>query len=172
MKRRLLSALLLLSMQSLGQCQSGGLNLTQKSEIAFSYPKQAMTLIHDVNGKPYLYIASKERGLLVYNISNSSSPYKVDSVPISALNNMEVMNVYAGGNYVYLALGNTFNNNEKPGMAIVDVSDPNHIQLKDVWVHTTASGGAGIVKVVGNFAYLGAMRQGLIILDVSDKNQC
>jgi hypothetical protein len=38
-----------------------------------------------------------------------------------------------------------------------------------VWVHTTASGGAGIVKVVGNFAYLGAMRQGLIILDVSDK---
>lgn len=170
MKTVLLVSLLMASVFSNAQCTPGGLSLAEKASVDFGLPKQAMTMTHDVNGKPYLYVAGKERGLVVYNISNTSSPYKADSVPVSALNNMEVMNVYASGNYVYLALGNTFNNNEKPGMAIVDVSNPDDIQLKDVWVHNTASGGGGIVKVSGNFAYLGAMREGLILLDISDKS--
>lgn len=170
MKTILFVALLLVPGLSFAQCTPGGLSLTEKASVDFGLPKQAMTMTHDVNGKPYLYVAGKERGLVVYNISNIAAPYKADSVPVTALNNMEVMNVYASGNYVYLSLGNTFNNNEKPGMAIIDVSNPDDVQLKDVWVHTMASGGAGIVKVAGNFAYLGAMREGLILLDISDKS--
>src|SRR5205085_7057044 len=34
----------------------------------------------------------------------------------------------------------------------------------------TLLGGSGIVKVEGNYAYLGAMTHGLVILDVTDKN--
>ena len=54
-------------------------------------------------------------------------------------------------------------------MAIIDVTNPSSATVTDYYIIPNSSSGAGIVKVEGNYAYLGGMRSGLIILDVSDK---
>lgn len=55
-------------------------------------------------------------------------------------------------------------------MAIVDVSNPAAAVLTDYYVVPLSGSGGGIVKVEGNYAYLGAMQSGLVILDITDKN--
>jgi hypothetical protein len=144
-------------------------NLTHGWDIAFPAPDECMTAEHDQNGKPYLYVAGKERGLLIYDLSGTS-PILVDSVTVNMLDTLELMNISQDGNYLYLALGNIFVNSSVPGMAIVDVSNPAGAVLKTVWKYPTQSGGAGIVKTEGNYAYLGAMRRGLMILDITNKS--
>ncbi|MBS1772191.1 MAG: T9SS type A sorting domain-containing protein [Bacteroidetes bacterium] len=168
MKVMLLMCSMMLPLLVGAQC-TGGLNIQTKGAVGFPYPKQAMSALHDANGKSYLYIAGKERGLLIVDITNTSAPKLVDSITTIQLGNMELMSVSQNGNYLYLALGNVFVNSSKPGMAIVDVATPSTPVLKSVWQQGVASGGAGIVKSDGNYAYLGAMRQGVIILDVTDK---
>lgn len=144
-------------------------NLQFQWERSFPLSSQCLSIQHD-STKPYIYVAGKERGLIIYDVSNVNNPVQVDSVPISMMNNMEVVNVEQSGAYVYLSLGNTYQNTSKPGIAIVDVSDPAHAVFKDYWYYDAAAGGGGIVKVYGDYAYFGAMRRGLFILNVSDKS--
>lgn len=151
------------------QCSSTPVTITQKGSAAFALPKECMSAVHDELGKSYLYVAGKERGLLIYDVSNVAAPFVVDSIKVSDMLGLEAMSVTQAGNYVYVALGNVFSNSSLPGMAIIDVEYPTHPVLKGVWKYFAQSGGAGIVKVEGNYAYLGAMRRGLMILDVSDK---
>ncbi len=151
------------------QCSAHPVSVTHQSSTAFPLPKQCMTALHDRLGRPYLYVAGKERGLLVYNVSSIGAPVLVDSVTVASLNALELMSVSQDGNYLYLALGNVFNNASVPGMAIVDVTVPTSPVLKSVWKYYVQSGGAGIIKAEGNYAYLGAMRRGLMIFDISDK---
>ncbi len=157
------------AIHSSGQCSMHPVSMNHESDIQFQNPKECMSAIHDQQGKNYLYVAGKERGLVIYDVSNIAAPMQIDSIKTSDMQNMEVMSVSQNGNYLYLALGNIFVNSSTPGMAIVDVSDPTHVVLKSVWKYNIQSGGAGIVKTEGNYAYLGAMRRGLMILDISDK---
>jgi hypothetical protein len=83
---------------------------------------------------------------------------------------MEVVNVEQSGDYVYLSLGNTYSSSAKPGIAVVDVSDPAHAVFKDYWSFDVAAGGGGIIKVDGDYAYFGGMRRGLFVLNVADKS--
>lgn len=160
---------ILLSCNVKAQCSVHPVTVTHQSSVSFPLPKQCMTAIHDRVGRPYVYVAGKERGLLVYNVSSLTAPVLVDSITVASLSTLELMSVSQDGNYLYLALGNVFNNSSVPGMAIVDVTIPTSPILKSVWKYHAQSGGAGIVKTEGNYAYLGAMRRGLMILDISDK---
>ena len=150
------------------QCpQQVTLSLTK--EIPFTFPNQALTMKHDRNNKPYLYVAAKEQGIRIYDLA-PVSPVLVKSFPVSVLSNLEAMSVSQDGNYLYVALGNSFGTaGQLPGMAIIDVSDPANAVLKDSWKFSTGNTGAGIVQVEGDYAYLGAMGQGLIILNIADK---
>lgn len=147
------------------------LNIELKAEIPSECITMTMTMMHDVQDQAYLYVANKEAGLKIYNISNISAPVLAATVPISLLKDLEVISLTQEGDYLYLALGNIFNNSQNSGMAIIDVSNPTLPIVKDVWKLSNSGGGAGIVKVEGDYAYLGAMWNGLIILNVSDKSK-
>lgn len=148
----------------------GDLNMQLKADIPSTCNFSVMTMIHDALDRPYLYVANKEAGLVIYDISNLSSPSKVTSVPTSQYGSLDVMSLNQDGNFLYLALGNHFDkDDEVSGMAIVNVENPVAPITTDYWTHTEPSG-AGIVKVEGDYAYLGAMLNGLIILDISDKS--
>ena len=129
-----------------------------------------MTMLHDQAGKPYLYVAHKEAGLSIYNISNPTAPVLVDTIPVTAFGSLDVMNLSQSGNYLYLALGNHFTNPQQGGMAIIDVTDPDNAVVTDYYIVPLSATGAGIVEVEGDFAYLGAMQSGLVVLNVADKN--
>ncbi len=146
------------------------LNLQLQVDIASTCQYMTMTMIHDSNNLPYLYVANKEDGLKVYNITTLTSPVLVATVPTTLFDTLDVMNVSQNGNYLYLALGNSFTNSTKGGMAIIDVTNPTTPTPTDYYVVPNSNSGGGIVKVEGNFAYLGAMQSGLVILDVTDKS--
>ena len=165
----LVFALLVFSLHAYAQnCYD--LNFQHKSDIPSTCFNMVMTMLHDQNDRPYLYIANKEGGLKIYDISRLSAPVEVKTIPISLLNNLHVMNLTQSGNYLYLALGNHFTSSQSPGMAIIDVADPVNAGVTGKWKFSKTDGGGGIVKVLGNYAYLGAMKHGLVILDISNKS--
>ncbi len=159
----------LLAYTSLAQSCSS-LNITHQSDIASTCPFMTMTMMHDQNNLPYLYVANKEAGLKIYDISAIATPSLVATVAKNSLDTLDVMNVSQSGNYLYLAIGNSFTNPTKGGMAIVDVTVPATPVVTDYYVVPGSNSGAGIVKVEGNYAYLGAMKSGLYILDVTNKS--
>ncbi len=132
-----------------------------------------MTMRRDRLDRPYLYIASKEGGLRIFNISDPAMPQSVQVIPTADLGGLQVMSLEQYGRYLYLALGNHFPGVvQSPGLAIVDVDEPEAATVTDYWVSPDFSaGGAGAVRVEGDYAYLGAMDNGLIILNIADKEQ-
>ncbi len=145
-------------------------NIQHVADIPSVCAEITMTMLHDQLDRPYLYIANKTAGLTIMDISDPSQPIQVSQIPVSGLNGLDVINLFQSGNYVYLAIGNIFNDNQLSGMAIVHVDDPESPVVLDVWDSYDLFGGAGIVAVEGDYAYLGAMGNGLMILDISDKS--
>jgi len=146
-------------------------SITQQSQIAAACTAIPLTMQHDQQGLPYLYVANKEAGLKVYNITDIKKPKLVATVSTRSFASLHVTNLTQDGNYLYLAIGNHFNNKQASGMAIVDITDPAKPVFMSYWTLPNSSGGSGIVKVQGNYAYLGAMGNGLIILDITDKKK-
>ena len=146
------------------------MNIQLQAEIPSTCNFIVMTMMHDALDRPYLYVANKEAGLKIYDISTITSPLLVATLPRTLFDTLDVMNLSQNGNYLYLALGNTFTNPQKGGMAVVDITNPLLPVVTDYFVVPNSASGGGIVKTEGNFAYLGAMKSGLVILDVTDKN--
>ncbi|TNE54519.1 MAG: T9SS type A sorting domain-containing protein [Bacteroidetes bacterium] len=148
-------------------CQD--LQLEAQAEIPSTCNAIAMTMLQDRAGQPFLYVANKEAGLKIYDITNPTSPQFVNEVPPGLLDSLHVMNLAQEGNYLYLALGNFFNSNQASGMAIIDISAPLFPVVSDLWKLEGSIGGSGIIVPAGDVAYLGAMGNGVVALDVSDK---
>lgn len=146
------------------------LNFQLQSEIPTTCNQMTITMIHDQEDRPFLYVANKEAGLRIYNITALNSPMLAATVPISKFENLEVMSVSQSDQFLYLTLGNTFITPQRGGMAIVDISDPLIPVVTDYYVVPGVPSGGGIIKVEDNFAYFGAMASGLIILNVLNKN--
>jgi len=170
MKKYWLLFFLLNISQKLVSQDCSSMNIQLQSDIPSSCSTMVMTMIHDERpGKPFIYIANKEGGLKIYNISNLASPLLIASVPVTGYGSLHVMNLSQDGNFLYLAIGNSFTNPQQGGMAIIDITDPSVPVVRDFYIVPGSANGAGIVKVEGNYAYLGAMGSGLVILDISDK---
>jgi len=129
-----------------------------------------MTMRHDARARPFLYVASKEGGLKIYDVR--SRPRLTKTIPRSAFRGLEVLNLSQTGFHLYLALGNHFGRaTQAPGLAIVDVSVPTRAHVLAVWSDPQLKGGAGAVACVEDTAYLAAMGNGLLIFDVHDKTK-
>ena len=146
------------------------MNIQWQADIGSTCSSMVMTMMHDTQNRPYLYVANKEAGLKIYDISNIAAPSLVYLIPTLLFDTLDVINVSQSGNFLFLALGNTFTNPQKGGIAIVDVTNPLAPVVTDYYVVPASSSGGGIVKVEGNYAYLGAMQSGLVVLDVSNVN--
>jgi len=124
----------------------------------------------DALGREYLYVAAKDAGLKIFKADGSTTP--VASYSVDSFRSLHVMNFSQSGNLLFLALGNHFGNGtQAPGMAIIDVADPMHPFIRSVWQDGSAHGGAGIVEADGKYAYVGGMRNGIYILDISDPSK-
>jgi hypothetical protein len=160
------------SFKSWSQCATP-VNFGSPKNISAPSPllQHYMTARRDSSAaKPNLYIAAKEKGLLVYDISNTNSPALLATVASSLLGNLDVNSITQSGNFLYLALGDIFNaTSQKSGMAIIDINTPASPLVKSVYTYS-ANSGAGYVAVDGNYAYLAAMQNGVIVLDVTNKS--
>jgi len=155
---------------SFAQCNPA-INLTQAGAF-FSNPAFGIgvSLKKDRLDRPFLYLSSKNAGLKIFDISNLSNPIEVSTIPTNSLGNLDVIQIIQEGSDLYLTLGDIWNTNQASGLAIIDVKNPLQPKVLDYYMHPGSSGGAGSVFVQNGFAYLAAMRNGLIILDVQDKS--
>ncbi len=148
-------------------------NFVKQKDLPMPFPtiQANMTAHRDTTpSKPYMYISAKGGGLIVYNISSITTPTQVTIIPISSFGNLHVMNTTQAGNYLYVALGDHFNaTSQKSGMAIVNITNPASPTVTSTYSYT-ANSGAGHVCVEGNYAYLSAMLNGIIVLDITNKS--
>ena len=143
------------------------LSFKWENEIPAFLP-QAM--VYDQMQRPYLFLAAKGGGLLVFNDNGDNEPNQVASISIDDLDMLHVMNITQRGNYLYLALGDFFDglNGSKAGLAIINIESPTNPIIEDIWKSEEVIGGSAIVTVEGNYAYLGAMEFGIYIFDISN----
>ncbi|MEZ5427268.1 MAG: hypothetical protein R2747_13445 [Pyrinomonadaceae bacterium] len=120
--------------------------------------------------RPYLYVAQKSGGLLILELSENRPPTETAQLPKTAFKGLDAMNLVQRGEHLYIALGSFFNAaGDKAGLAIVDVKDPRRPKTLSVWTSVEKIKGSAIVEVAGDYAYLGAMQEGVFIFDISDK---
>lgn len=145
------------------------LNIQLRSEYPATCNKMAMTMIEDNLGRQYLYVAQKEAGLTIFDVSDISTLKNVASVGISSFSGLHVMSVTQQGTMLYVALGNYFaNNHQHTGIAAVDISNPKQPVVTSVYEYPQ-DGGAGIVVTEGSRVYLGGMGNGLFVFTITNK---
>ncbi len=101
----------------------------------------------------YAYVASKEEGLYVIDISDPVSPEIVGSVDTPE----NAINVYVSGSYAYVA--DTYS-----GLVVIDISNPHNPQI----VGTVDTHYAYEVYVSGSYAYVADGLAGLRMINISD----
>lgn len=166
MKFLLLLPFLLTSSFCVSQCLSD-LNLQFEGEYQYPVFYSALTPVYDALDRPYLYVASNELGVKVFDVSGNQ-PVQVaviDTVQLS----QQAMSLTQLDSLLYVCVGSHFANSDDPaGLTVVNVADPTSPEIIGNWTNTGSGSGAGIVKVEDNIAYLGAMGEGVVLLDVSD----
>ena len=126
----------------------------------------------DRSGRPYIYTANKEYGVVVFDFSNPPDIKPARTFSVEQFQNLKPTDLVQQGDYLYVALGG-FDGvfTQSAGLAVLDVSDPENAAVLGQWDSTAFNKGCAAVRVDGNYAYLGAMEKGVIILDVSDPAQ-
>ena len=135
----------------------------------FNFTYSGYTPLIDRLGRPYVYLAAKELGLVTFDVSNTMNPIPVDSQTVVSLGNLKVTGVAQDSIYLLVSLGDFQGAGQNAGLAIFDVSNPVNPVLLDRWDSTAFNGGVATVIWQGNYAYLGAMSSGVVILDISNK---
>ena len=79
------------SANTIAQPSCSSLNITHKADIVSNCSQMMMTMIHDQNDHPYLYVANKEAGLKVYDISVITAPSLVATVATTLFDMLDVM---------------------------------------------------------------------------------
>lgn len=151
------------------QAQQDSLRFMLQDEFEYTGTFSAYSGVFDQLNREYLYVATKELGLIIYE-TDSCSLRAIDTLANTSFSNLKVSNLYQDSIYLYLALGDfqaAFGSDV--GLAILNVANPRNPIISSFWKTNNYRNGAAIVKVVGDYAYMGIMDEGLLILDVSDK---
>lgn len=149
-----------------GAASGSALRFEPLYEIPFTGRGMPMTMRRDTSGRPWLYVAAKEAGLLIYDVS--AAPRLLRMLPAAAFEGLDVMSLAQAGGRLYLALGNHWGRVEYAGVAVVDVGPAGAPRVLGVWKDTQSGGAGGAVVVDGGNVYLAAMGAGLVVLDVRD----
>jgi hypothetical protein len=155
-----------------GQCP-GWTNFQTETDTFYNNPVWGITVSArlDRMGRDFVYVGAKSAGLKVFDISQAN-PVQVANIPRNQMGNIDAVNLDQVGNYLYISLGDLWNDSpgqrQLSGLAIADVTDPSNPILTDYYTYPGDSQGSAVVVVRDSLAYIGAMENGLIILNVAN----
>ncbi|MCB0793426.1 MAG: hypothetical protein KDB88_01715 [Flavobacteriales bacterium] len=118
--------------------------------------------------RPFVYVCCRELGLVTFSIADPLAPVPIDTIPAAALGGLAVNNVEQLGDLLYVSVGGFEDGQQEAGLATVSVSDPSAPVILDLWSDPAFLNGAAICAVKDSLAFLGAMDDGVIVLNVSD----
>ncbi len=162
--------LFLFNNRCFAQCNGWG-NL-QLQDSVFYNPAFGVALSPESDrlNRPFIYVAANTGGVKVFDKNASGNPTLVTTISKADLGNLDAINLYQDSIWLYVCLGNIWDTTQAAGLAIVDISDPLQPLVLNNYIHTGFNGGAGAVEVRGDYAYLAANDNGLIILNISNKS--
>lgn len=138
---------------------------------SFTWTYSGYTPRIDRLGRPYVYLAAKELGLVTFSISDPIEPVPVDTISVAALGNLKATGVTQDKNNLFVSLGDFQGAGENAGLAIFDISVPASPVLLDRWDSAAFGNGTSSVVLEENYAFLSAMTQGVLIMDISDRQR-
>ena len=118
--------------------------------------------------RPIVFIAQKEGGVLILRERNNRPPKRLATIPKRQLGQLDASDLQLVGDRLYVALGGHFRHGSPGGLAIIDVANPEKPQVLSVWQDETGRSGAAKVLVNNRLAFVGAMEDGVHILDIRD----
>lgn len=124
----------------------------------------------DRMGRPYVYTASMDLGMVEFDISNQMAPVPVCTLTVANLNGLKATYLAQSGNNLFVACGNFQSSGQRAGLSIYDVTNPLVPVLKDHWDSAAFTNGCAHIVVSGNYAYLACMTDGIVVLDISNPN--
>jgi hypothetical protein len=124
----------------------------------------------DRAGRPYVYTASIDLGMVTFDISNQMNPVPVDTITPAMLNNTKATFLAQNGTSLYISSGGFQSAGERAGLSIYNMSNPLSPVLLDRWDTAAFTHGTAQVVLEGNYAYLAAMDDGVIILNITNPN--
>jgi hypothetical protein len=154
------------------QAQCTGWNNVQAADSIFTNPAFGIATSPEADklNRNIDYLATVAGGVKIYDNNISGNPILIATVPTTLFGNLDAINLFQDSIWLYVCLGNIWDSTEMAGLAIIDVSNPSIPVVLDYYIHSTGlPNGSGAVSVRGNYAYLAANQNGLIILDISNK---
>lgn len=142
--------------------------LTEQAFVHHPFVYSTFAALIDRSDRPFLYAAGVEHGLRTYDISDPAAPVEVDVLWPPAFGGLKPTNIHQDGDLLYVSLGGFQGVTQAAGLAVLDIADPANAAVLDQWDSAAFTSGSAIVRVRNGFAYLGAMREGLVVLDVND----
>jgi len=149
--------------------QTAPVNFQLVSGFEYTWHYSCYLALFDRQERPYIYSANNELGFMVYDIADINNPVPVDTMMPAVFGGLTASNIFQDGNYVYLSVGGFQGIGQRAGLAILNITDPENITIEDQWDSTAFNQGCAITIVDGDYAYLGIMELGIVILDISDK---
>lgn len=143
-----------------------GIVFNPMGNFQFSWPYSGYTPLIDRMGRPYVYMATKQLGVVVFDVSEPMDPLPVDTVSVAALGGLRATGLTQREQTLYVSLGEFTGVTERAGLAILDVSQPQNPQMISRWDSAAFDRGSSTVVVQGDYAYLGAMEHGVVILNI------
>jgi len=141
------------------------LNFQLEDADQFPINVSGLTPKADILGRDFLYVACSENGVRIYETSSGLNQISVLSV---AQLGLRPMSVNQKDSILYVCIGSHFNSTDPYGIVSVDVSDPYNPVILDQYINSVNGGGTGIVEFQDDYAFVGAMPDGLVILNISD----
>lgn len=138
------------------------------AEIPYTPFQSSYASLFDRNGRPYLYTANMQAGLYIFDITDFNHPIAIDTLVGAIFHQLSVTNLYQRGDLLFVALGNFQGVSQRPGMAILDVSQIPSISLVGFWESGNLTQGCATAVPEGDYVYLGVMEDGLVILHIAD----
>ena len=166
----LLIGCLLLSAPEAGSQTPDSLVFSVVDSFPYPAPYSAYTARFDRLGRPYIYTANKEYGVVFFKYTPALGLHPVRVFMVTQFQNLlKPTDLVQRGQYLYVALGDFESlSPQAAGLAIIDLTDPESATILGQWNNPTFNKGCAAICVDSTHAYLALMEKGILVLDVSD----
>ena len=140
-------------------------------EVQWRYsttPFPPLSVLPDALGRPYLYAAQQDGGLLVLDVSDPSEATRAALISKQHLGNLAATGLAQRDAFLYVSLGSFFAEGSEAGLAVVNTADPTRPSVESVWNAGVPGRGSSSVLINGGRAYLSAMSSGIFIFDITE----
>ena len=130
-------------------------------------PFAPLAVLPDALGRPFLYAAQQDGGLLVLDVADAGAATRAALIGKQHLGNLAATGLAQHDSFLYVSLGNFFAEGSEAGLAVVNTADPTKPSVESVWSSGVPGRGSSAVLINGGRAYLAAMSSGIFIFDIT-----